>query len=79
MAKQNLSVTYQRCFVDEGCICQWLNFFFSSLLSAVFFQVLFFYKGIYLIKHCVAVTSNKYYATDGHFLKSLILKSITES
>ena len=34
---------------------------------------------IYFIKHCVIVTSNNYYVTGSHFIKSFILKPIIES
>ena len=42
------------------------------------YQILLFYS-VYFIKQCVIVTSNNYCVPDGHFIKSSILKPITES
>ena len=81
MAKQNPKVTYQWCFLEkdvEGCICQWFEFF-SPIYFQLHHKVLLFYTGIFFIKHRVIVTCNNYYATDNHFIKSSILKPITES
>ena len=79
--KKNLNVTYQWCFPEkyvEGWICQWFKFF-SPIYFQLYHQVQFFYKGFYFIKNCVIVTSNNYYVTDSHFIKSSILKPIIES
>ena len=81
MAKHNSSVTYQWCFPEqyvEGWICQWFKFS-SPTYFQLYHHVLLFYKGIYFIKQLFIVTSNNYYVTDSHFLKSSILKPIIES
>ena len=79
MAKQNPNLTYQWSFLEkyvEDCICQWFRFF--SSISCQLYHMLF-YEGIYFINHRVIVTYNNYYATDSRFIKSFILKPITES
>ena len=81
LAKQNPNITYQWCFpeifVGNYYVSQEFNF-----SSPIYFQldhvVLLFYKGIYFIKHHDIVTSNYYYATDNHFIKSSILKPLTK-
>ena len=81
MAKQNPNVTYKWSFLEKyvkGWICQWFKFS-APIYFQLYHQVLLFYKGIYFIKHCVIVTSNNYYVTDSHFIKSSILKPIIES
>ena len=59
-------------------ICQWFKFS-SPLYFQLYHQVLLFYEGIYFTEHCAMVTSINYYVTDGHFIKSSILKPIIES
>ena len=59
MAKQNPNVTYPWCFPKqyvEGWICQWFEFS-SPIYFEPYHEVLLFYKGVYIIKHCVIVTS----------------------
>ena len=82
MAKQNPNVTYEYCFPKNiwkagsvNGLSFLLQFFFQP-----YHQVLLFYKGICFIKHCAIVTSNNYYGTDIHFIKSsIILEPIIES
>ena len=62
----------------EDLICKWLKFYFSIYLQLCH-QVLLFYKGIDFLKDCVILTSNNYYVTDSHFMKSSVLKPIIES
>ena len=79
MAKQNPNITYQWCFLEifvgNYYVSQGFNF-----SSPIYFQlyrvVLLFYKGICFIIHSDIVTSNNYYATDSHFIKSSILKPL---
>ena len=86
MAKQHPDVTYQWCFLEkhiEACICQSCKSF-SPIYFQLYHKVLPFYTGIYFIKlyykvRRVIVTCNDYYSTDSQFMKSSILKPITES
>ena len=76
--KCNLSVVISR------KTCGRLHLSMVQVFSPIYFQLyhkeLLFYTGIYFIKHrVIIVTCNNYYATDSHFIKSSILKPITDS
>ena len=81
MTKHNPNVTYPWYFPEkyvDGWICQWFKFSSPSYFQ-LYHQVLLFCKDIYFIKQLFIVTSNNYYVTDSHFIKSSILKPIIES
>ena len=81
MTKHNPNVTYQWRFSEkyvEGWICHWFKSS-SPTYFQLYHEVLLFCKGIYFIKQMFIVTSNNYYVTDSHFIKSSILKPIIES
>ena len=92
MAKQNTNVNYQWRFLEkhvEGCTCQWFKFFlqFTSsyiiknyfLMQVIKHRVIRSVKRVQNTFHAGIITCNNYYAIDSHFIKSSILKPITDS
>ena len=77
MAKQSPNITYQWRFPEqyvEGCIRQCFKFF-SRIYLQLYHEVI---KVLWLIMHRVIIASNIYYLRDRCFIKSFILKPITE-
>ena len=77
MAKQSPNITYQWRFPEqyvEGCIRQCFKFF-SPIYLQLYHEVI---KVLWLIMHRVIIASNIYYLRDRCFIKSFILKPITE-
>ena len=62
----------------KDCICQWFKCF-SAIYFQLYHKILLFYKGIYLVKQDAIVTYNNNSATVTHYIKSCIVKPITES